>query len=331
MKSRLLNYICCPSCFADFDLIIKEQEGEEIITGELKCRSCQNVYPITGAIPRILLSNIAPDKKKTAAAFAYEWQRFSTLTDKYQKQFLDWIYPVTADFFKDKIVLDAGSGKGRHAFLAAKFGAKEVIGIDLGQSVEVAYQNLKQFNNVHIIQADIYHLPFKNIFDYIYSVGVLHHLPDPEAGFGALAKHLKTGGKISAWVYGREGNWWIIYLVNPVRKLITSRLPLIFTKFFSFILSLILVPVLKIIYYPVEKIKFLRPLKKFLFYSDYLCYISEFSFKEIYSIVFDHLLAPTAFYISRPEFERWFLKNNLPSAKIFWHNKNSWKGTAEKI
>ena len=33
------------------------------------------------------------------------------------------------------------------------------------------------------------------------------------------------GGRICAWVYGREGNGWIVCLVDPVRKRITSRLP----------------------------------------------------------------------------------------------------------
>src|SRR4029078_507288 len=74
------------------------------------------------------------------------------------------------------------------------------------------------------IQADIYHLPLARKFDYAFSVGVLHHLPDPRGGFLALASKVKPGGHISAWIYGAENNEWITRFVNPVLEKITSRI-----------------------------------------------------------------------------------------------------------
>jgi len=41
-------------------------------------------------------------------------------------------------------------------------------------------------------------------FDYAFSVGVLHHLPDPRAGFRSLAGKVKDGGHLSAWVTARK-------------------------------------------------------------------------------------------------------------------------------
>jgi SAM-dependent methyltransferase len=60
--------------------------------------------------------------------------------------------------------------------------------MDLSDAVETAYANLGKMPNVHVVQGDIYHPPFARPegggpFDFIYSIGVLHHLPDPEAGF----------------------------------------------------------------------------------------------------------------------------------------------------
>src|SRR5205823_5510997 len=53
----------------------------------------------------------------------------------------------------------------------------------------------------------------------------LHHLPDPERGFQALVSKLRPGGSISAWVYGREGNSWIVHVVTPLRERFFSKLP----------------------------------------------------------------------------------------------------------
>jgi len=43
-------------------------------------------------------------------------------------------------------------------------------------------------------------------------------------------------------------------------------------------------------------------------------------------IVFDHLVAPTAFYIPREEFEAWWRELGVTDARVTWHNKNSWRG-----
>ena len=112
---------------------------------------------------------------------------YSELTDADRREFLDWIRPLEPADFEGRVVLDAGCGKGRHIFLAAKFKARTVVGVDLSNAVEAAYRNTRELPNVHVIQADIYHLPFAQPFDLAYSIGVLHHLPDPKAGFLALS------------------------------------------------------------------------------------------------------------------------------------------------
>jgi hypothetical protein len=66
---------------------------------------------------------------------------------------------------------------------------------------------------------------------------------------------------------------------------------------------------------------------KHLFYNDYLSALSKFGWREQHTIVFDHLVAPTAFYISREEFETWWRDLNACDVVIGWHNKNSWRGT----
>src|SRR5262249_15425430 len=171
---------------------------------------------------------------------------------------------------------------------------------------------------------DLYRPPLKRRFDYAFSVGVLHHLPDPRGGFDSLVKYVKPGGAISAWVYGRENNGWIVDVVNPLRKHFTSKLPPRLLYFISYIPAFILYVALKLIYAPLAQ----TGLKRFLFYADYLSYIARFPFREIHNIVHDHLTAPVAFYIRREEFARWFDQNETERSEIHWHNRNSWRGFA---
>lgn len=320
MKKELLDYIVCPSCGSPFDCQDKKRENEEIIEGILKCNKCKRIFPIKESIPQILPSFLSKEVKRTSKLFDYEWQRFPKLTNVYQKQFLDWIYPIQPDFFNNKIVLDAGCGKGRHLYWSAKFGAKIVIGIDVGESVKTAYQNTKNLPNVHVLQADISCLPFRNIFDYIYCIGVLHHLPNPRSGLGCLVNCLKKGGTVSIWVYAKEGNKWILNFIDPLRRRVAARIFPSLLEFFSFPLSVILFLSLKLIYKSNNRILRIKP-----FYKEYLNYISGFSFEEIRWIVFDHLGPQLAHYIPHEEIENWFKENNLKNISISFHNRNSWR------
>jgi SAM-dependent methyltransferase len=188
----------------------------------LRCHA----FRILRGIPRFAdLETIDADKQATAKGFGWSWQEFSHEDKKYAEQFLDWIAPVRPEFFKDKVVLEGGCGKGRHTHRVAGWGARDIVAVDLSDAVEVAFASTREIQNAHIIQADIYRLPLRRAFDYAFSVGVLHHLPDPRAGFRSLVSKVKPGGHASAWVYGAENNEWIVRLVNPFREYITSRMP----------------------------------------------------------------------------------------------------------
>ena len=297
------------------------------MTGELRCNSCTASFPIIRGIPRFANpEKIESDKAATAAGFGWQWQHFTQDDPRYAEQFLGWIGPVAPEFFRDKVVLEGGCGKGRHTQLAAHWGAKDVIGIDLSDAVETAFASTRALDNAHVIQADIYHLPLARSFDYAFSVGVLHHLPDPRAGFISLASKVKPGGHISAWVYGAENNEWITRWVNPVRERLTSRINRRALLQLSKLPAGCLYLATKLVYGPLNKTKNGSSLAQHLFYNDYLKAIAPFGWREQHTIVFDHLVAPTAFYISREEFEDWWRDVPASDVEISWHNKNSGRG-----
>jgi SAM-dependent methyltransferase len=299
-------------------------EGTEVMEGSLTCQSCGATFPIVRGIPRMVCKRLPADQQATAAAFGYEWTHYSQLTEADRQEFLAWIAPLTPADFRDQVVLDAGCGKGRHIALAAQFGARTVVGVDLSDAVEAAFPNTRNLPNVHVVQADILDLPFRAPFSLAYSIGVIHHLPVPKQGFLELASHVSPGGRIAAWVYGKEGNRWIELFVDPVRKNITSRLPKAVTRCLCLPPAVVLFAGLKLLYGPAKS----RPeLKRMLPYSDYLCSIAGYSFAENFWNVFDQLVAPTAFYHSRDEVVDWFSAAGVEQPQIARHNGNSWRGT----
>ena len=330
MKPRLMDMLACPTCGGKLELHDEQSDPEsegEIKAGELVCVTCAARFAIRGGIPRLLPAGLSPVVERTSAAFGWQWKEFVELYDQYEAQFLDWIHPIQPDFFRDKIVLDAGCGNGRHAYYAGHYGAREVVAMDLSDAVETAYANLGKMPNVHVVQGDIYHPPFARPddggpFDFIYSIGVLHHLPDPEAGFQSLVRFVRPGGAIFAWVYGRENNGVVHGFINPLRENVTTRMRPSMLPVIAWPMSVVLQGLLRGVYRPLHR----TPLFNVLPSREYLYSLSSFSFRRNYNIVFDHLVAPVAFYLRHDEFEAWFKHSDLRDVQISWRNQNSWRG-----
>ncbi|CAB1055297.1 hypothetical protein D1BOALGB6SA_30 [Olavius sp. associated proteobacterium Delta 1] len=227
MKDRLLQWLVCPDCAGGLTLAVYRRQDNEVNEGTLQCQ-CGQIFPIIGGVPRLLcdplsrnLPRLYPDffqrhsdllenqaksaaigvstgNKATIDRFGYEWLHFS---DYNCDNFDQFVASLPAEFFNGKLGLDVGCGAGRHVRQASRLGA-EVIGIDLSHAVDAAHLNNIDNDRVHIVQADVYNLPFNNgIFQFIYSLGVLHHLPDPERGYRALPALLSKGGSLFIWVY----------------------------------------------------------------------------------------------------------------------------------
>jgi SAM-dependent methyltransferase len=328
MKKRLLEYLACPSCGNSIRLSeVEHEDGIELMEGVLACAGCAQTYPILRGIPRFAdLGAIEKGKQATAEKFGWSWQTFSQEDEKYAEEFLGWIAPVRPEFFAGKIVLEGGCGKGRHTRRVAQWGARDIVAVDLSAAVEVAFAATRGLENAHVIQADIFNLPLRRVFDYAFSVGVLHHLPDPRAGFKSLVSKVKPGGHVSAWVYGAENNGWIVRFVNPVRERITSRMSSRLLFHLSKIPTAIMFAASKLFYGPMNRSTRGAAIARHSFYNDYLNFVSQFNWREQHLIVFDHLVAPTSFYISRQEFEAWWDEVGAKDLVIGWHNKNSWRG-----
>ena len=105
----------------------------------------------------------------------------------------------------------------------ASTGAR-VVGVDLSAAVEKAATLCADFPDVAIVQADLLDLPLADAsFDAAFSIGVMHHSPDPRKAFAQVARKVKPGGRMAVWLYRKNvaPQEWI----NSGLRAITTRMP----------------------------------------------------------------------------------------------------------
>jgi SAM-dependent methyltransferase len=183
------------------------------------CTSCGRTYPQINGVIRFV------DEQEYTSSFGFQWHVHDrTQLDTNQSDRSEQAFRQRTGFRPEdlagKLVLDVGCGMGRFADIAERWGA-HVVGVDLSLAAEVAARNLDG-RNATIFQADVFRLPFApESFDYIYSIGVLHHTPDCERAFKVLPSLLKPGGRIAVWLYSRYNNW---YKMSDVYRKVTRRM-----------------------------------------------------------------------------------------------------------
>ncbi|MFC2163160.1 methyltransferase domain-containing protein [Candidatus Altiarchaeota archaeon] len=212
MKRSILGLLACPECKGELSLEVTKEKDGDVIEGAFSCSACGKEYVITNHIPRFVPSDMYVE------SFSFEWSKFrKTQLDSHSK--LNQSYTsltrtigIKPSDLAGEVVLDAGCGTGRHIEVAAPH-AKQVIGVDLSQSVDIAQELVGANKNVNILQADLNKLPFKDeVFDRIYSIGVIQHTPDTKQSFLDLTTYLKKGGSITIWIITDQG------LLNRLQK-----------------------------------------------------------------------------------------------------------------
>jgi SAM-dependent methyltransferase len=121
-----------------------------------------------------VISEFAEDIQFT---FGDEWQTFPDILPEHYREFLLYFDLVNLDEFKNKRVCDLGCGIGRWSYYL-KDKCRELVLLDFSEAIFVARRNLKDCNNAIFFMGDIRRLPFKKKFaDFLFCIGVLHHLP----------------------------------------------------------------------------------------------------------------------------------------------------------
>jgi SAM-dependent methyltransferase len=322
MRDAALPLLACPTCHGALTLVGESSRACDghIVQGTIGC-GCGARYPITGGIPRLVPGRVEASATETAARFGEQWKTFDHMSSYQEAWLAAWLAPLAEADFRGKTVFEGGCGKGRHTqVMAERWGVKDIVAVDLGEAVDVAFAHTRHLPNAHIVQGDLLQPPVRRgAFDVAFSVGVLHHLPDPRAGFDAVRAAVRPGGKVAIWVYGYEHNEWIVRFVNPVRERVTARMPARLLHALTLPPSAALAAWTKL---------YKTPLGGRLPYAPYMKQLAGIPLREVHNIVFDQLVTPLAFYLREDEVRAWFDVPGLADVQLGWHNQNSWRACA---
>lgn len=247
--------------------------------------------------------------------FGFEWATYDKIDPNYEKQFRRWLPFYDKSDWLGKNFLDVGCGMGRNSYWPMSYGAANGLAIDVDQrSLEAARRTLRSFSDMQICAKSAYDIDQQNAFDIVFSIGVIHHLEFPEKALERMAAAARPGGDVAIWVYGRENNGWLLWILNPTRKLLFSRLPIRWVHALSIFPTAVLWVALRL---GLDQIEYFKQVR-------------TFSFAHLRSIVFDQLLPRIAHYWRRNEVEELMNQAGLEDIEIAWVNEMSWAARGMK-
>jgi SAM-dependent methyltransferase len=255
------------------------------------------------------------DRLGSPERFGYEWNEYSELRPEYEEQFRRWMVVIPEADWSGKKFLDVGCGMGRNSHWPMTYGAAGGASIDIDdRSLASARRTLERWPTVEVRKASAYEIPFDGAFDIVFSIGVIHHLAEPDRALRQMAEAAKPGGRVVMWVYGYENNEWIVRYFNPFRHALFARLPIKVTHALSTILTAGLWLALRLGFGRIEYFKLIR----------------GFTFRHLRSIVFDQMLPRIANYWRRDEVEALMRKAGLTDIRVEPVNNMSWSAVGTK-
>ena len=204
---ELISSLRCPACASRLVL-----NGERI-----ECVTCKQSHLVVEGIARFT-------SDEHLASFGRQWNKYEVAHDDEDRATFQAKTGVTLDELKSLRVLDAGCGGGRYSKVCGEAGAT-VVGADHSGAVSKARLLCGHLPNVAFVQADLKRLPLEPAsFDFVFSIGVMHHDSDTRAVFDAVGKLVKPGGRYSVWLY-RRNQWWQELINDALRRSTTKMAP----------------------------------------------------------------------------------------------------------
>ncbi len=250
MKISLVEMLCCVKCEGDLSCVSNDhnKENNEITTGTLTCKGCEQQYSIIHGVP--IFATDALDNSVTARAFSEQWDSynrghfekndvFGITKEEYLAHFC-YAFNIGELGLLEGITVEAGVGSGCLSVALAQAAPQNiVIGLDISESVFSLSAAARDLANLHFIQCDLVFPPLrKRIADRAYSSGVLHHIEFPAKGMASLWSLLGNQGELYFWVYPS----YVFSAYDRLRKILGQ--PYKWSRKVRFSLSWLLAPIM---------------------------------------------------------------------------------------
>ena len=167
--------------------------------------------------------------KETVKSFGEEWIKFSSFDETEIERMGNEYFDILdhASVNTNSYVLDVGCGTGRWSYyLSPK--VKFIEAIDPSDAVFSAANLTSAQPNIRVTKAGVDNIPFAdNSFDFIFSLGVLHHIPDTPMAIKKIYEKIKPGGYFLVYLYYNLDNRGRVYkaifrLSNSIREIISG-------------------------------------------------------------------------------------------------------------
>src|SRR5262249_30025794 len=138
----------------------------------------------------------------------------------------------------DAVGVDLGAGSGRWALrVAARVGKLHILDAS-AEALDVARRNLSVRSNCEFHHASVDAIPLSDgSMDFAYCLGVLHHVPDTQAGLSACVAKLKPGAPFLVYIYysleNRPLPFRTLWRASDLLRRRISRLPFPLRRFVS--------------------------------------------------------------------------------------------------
>jgi len=169
---------------------------------------------------------IAPSiAKDIQYTFGEEWKTYNKILPRHHDEFKLYFDLIDLPALKSKRIGDLGCGIGRWSYFLKDI-AKEIVLVDFSESIFEARKNLSESDNMIFIMADVMDLPFQDdTFDFIFCLGVLHHIPSP--ALQSVRKLSRLAPAFLVYLYyalDNRGTLYklIFYFINLIRKFICN-------------------------------------------------------------------------------------------------------------